>query len=138
MSESTAMLFGRLRQPQTDPATGQPIPRSRPVLDAIKAALTELVKQGGTALGPLLLQLAQKYLGQLAGAASADGKLADAKALVTELHNDHPASAASVIPDLDFFLGLLVDLLNHVGPVAIDWLVDQLHAIYAGDTPQLT
>lgn len=132
MSESTATLFGRLRQPQIDPTTGQPVPRSRPVLDAIKAALTELVKSGAVSLGPLLLQLAQKYLGQLATAQGSESasKASDATALVAALHAENPVTAAAAIPNMEDFLELVVSLLNKVGPVAIDWLIDLLSSVY--------
>ena len=123
-SVSEPTLFDRWKsRPLPDPN------RPRPVRDAIKNMLTQLVKEGGSMLLPLLLQMAQKFLGGLAAPADAESSalLADTKAFIDQLAAQHAYQAESFdAEDLAWLQDWLLSLFQHFGPDVLGWLVELL------------
>jgi hypothetical protein len=124
MSTVQPTLFDRWKsRPLPDPN------RPKPVRDAIKNALMELVKQGGGMLLPMLLQLAQKYIGGLAAPADAESSalLADTKAFIDEQAAKHAYSVESFdADDLAWLQTWLLSLFTHFGPDVLGWIVELL------------
>jgi len=114
-ASAKAALFDRWKnRPLPDPN------RPRPVLDAIKGALTELVKNGASTMMPMLLQLAQKYLSGLSTPSSAEASLhADTLEMLGEEIAKHGSSAASTSADWVWLGPWLEAGLKQAGPVVI-------------------
>jgi hypothetical protein len=123
-SVSEPTLFDRWKsRPLPDPN------RPKPVRDAIKNALMELVKQGGGMLLPLLLQMAQKFLGGLAAPATAEdyALMADTRAFIDEQAAQHAYQVESFdADDLAWLQTWLLSLFTHFGPDVLSWIVELL------------
>ena len=139
--QASAALFDRIRnRPQPiDPATGQPVVRTHPILDAIKTGGSSLVGQLFTTMGPMLMpfltKLLQKYMGGIVtpSDATASGELAEDRQLVGVLVAAHGAEAATayddiVLPVVQALQAFIIAMLNAVDPKdAVSWLVSLIN-----------
>jgi hypothetical protein len=125
--EALGIFFPR---PPADPNAP---PRPRPVVDAIKAMLGELIAQAGPVALPLLLQLLTKYLGQLGAAQAVSiAGTAEPYAYASRLANRHVPNTSELKADyraasetagvaadnaiLEALINLLVQFANEIGP----------------------
>jgi len=143
-----AGLLDRIRQRNTtvDPNTGQVVPRPRPILDAIKNGGAELIKNFGgqfaSALLPMLLELAKKYLGGLSGTASAGGDLEEMAAGIDAIAAQSAARAhsAGVVDDVltpvfQKFGELVVAVLDTVDPAeALQFILELVNKLFHTDS----
>lgn len=61
--EAAGIIFNRPPATQpVDPATGQPVPVSHPILDALKTLFSGFIQQAGPSLTPLLMNLITQLL----------------------------------------------------------------------------
>lgn len=139
--EAAAALFNRWRQPAPiDPATGVPVVRPRPILDAIKNGGGALVGQLFTSLGPMLLpfltKLLNQYMGKIVAPADSEASaaLAEDRALCNVLaaRVNSEATAAgyddTVKPIVDALQQFLLAMIAALDPKeAVAWLIELIN-----------
>jgi hypothetical protein len=143
--EASIMLFDRWRNRPvaplpTDPVTGQPVARPRPVLDAIKGMLTQFVTSMGPTLMPMILEMLKNALGGMVTpsdvAAAAD--LAESKKLVDQLIALQGASAhtsdAADWPIIQALQQFVTAVIQSIDPKdEIPYLIELVRAAFAND-----
>ncbi len=150
--EATAALFDRWRNRPVAPLpkdeAGNPIPRPRPIIDAIKGAGSSLIGQLFTSLGPMLIpfltQLLQQKLGSIVTPADEDAAkdLAVDRQLADVLVSRLPAQAAAIDDPAErtlwdacrTFLLAMIDSLDPKEAVA--FLISLLSAAWSKTTTQ--